>query len=305
MYGLARRLGIERALAVGTMECLWHWTARYAPRGDIGRYPDPMIAEGALWKGEPAALMSALIAERWVDVHSQYRLLVHNWHKHSDDAVKKYLSRNELTFAFMSRRRPDRVRTVAAVEALLVAPAVAVAVAEPMPLPLPLPDALLAGDFGPPKNPLMGTVAGDRASWESRWATAVTLLSELTDRDPVEVAREHSLYPGAKTAKLNPASMSEDRLMHTVVSLEAALAAARARQASAPALAASRERMDQVLQARAAEPPTVSSIARLKESLAGAFAAQALSYEAFCESRRIPVDVADEAGLRALCERAS
>jgi hypothetical protein len=55
----------------------------------------------------------------------------------------------------------------------------------------------------------------------------------------------------------------------------------------------------------AAEPPTVGSVSRHREMLAREFASQPKGFVEFCAHRRIPLDVADKAGLRALCEPSS
>lgn len=226
---LAQALDVHRLTAIGLLEQLWHWTARYAPRGDIGRWPAQTIAQGLYWDGEPEKLERALIDSGWLDEDPEHRLLVHDWAQHADDAVKKSLARHKMDFATVSRRRRDRVRTVSAVEALTVAPAVAVAVPKPQPEPSrALPEPSDPSDHGPRKNPLMT----DRQSWEARWHVAVTLLSELQNRDPAEVAAEHSRYPGGRTSKLNPASMTEDRLMQTVLSLEKGLVTEREMRAN-------------------------------------------------------------------------
>ena len=36
---LVAELQIPTYAAVGILESLWHWTAEYAKRGDVGRYP--------------------------------------------------------------------------------------------------------------------------------------------------------------------------------------------------------------------------------------------------------------------------
>ena len=47
VYDLAERLKVKRPTALGYLELLWHFTAVYAPEGDIGRYSDKRI-EGAM-----------------------------------------------------------------------------------------------------------------------------------------------------------------------------------------------------------------------------------------------------------------
>ncbi len=136
---LARVLDVHRVVAVGTLELLWHWTARYAPRGDVGRYPDAAIADGVLWQGQPEKLVRALVDEGWLDECPEHRLIVHDWHQHADDATKKHLSRNNLSFATVSRQRPDKSRQRPP-KSRIVTPAVAVAVAGAVAKPAPEPE---------------------------------------------------------------------------------------------------------------------------------------------------------------------
>ncbi len=89
---LAAALGIERYAAVGLLECLWHWTAQYAPRGDLGRYDDATIAQ-AVGFADGSRLVKVLVACRLLDPHPTHRLVVHDWHDHADQAVQRVLSR--------------------------------------------------------------------------------------------------------------------------------------------------------------------------------------------------------------------
>ncbi len=73
MFALAEALGVRRPMAVGLIEMLIHFTAQYAPRGDIGRYDDKRIAAGLDWPGNPQKLIDGLVATRWVDRHARSR----------------------------------------------------------------------------------------------------------------------------------------------------------------------------------------------------------------------------------------
>lgn len=128
MHRLARALGVPRAQAAGHLEFLWHWTAKFAPRGDVGRFQDVDIEQGADWKGPAGALVSALEAEGWLDPHPEVRLIVHDWHEHADDAVKKLLARKGLSFYVSCPDNGGQRRT----------PADNGSLPEPLPLPLPL-----------------------------------------------------------------------------------------------------------------------------------------------------------------------
>lgn len=105
-------LGCSRAEAVGLLELLWHVTARQAPRGNIGRCSDVELCTLLhADRFEPCKLARALVTAGWLDEHPKYRLLVHDWHEHCDQAVRKWLQRQGLSFLTYSGHRPDTVRT--------------------------------------------------------------------------------------------------------------------------------------------------------------------------------------------------
>lgn len=106
---LARRLGIGVAQALGHLELLTHWTAKYAPAGDIGRHEDLDIEEGLIWEGEAGALVAALTEERWLDRSETHRLIVHDWPEHADDAVHAALARAGKFFADGSEPKMTRL----------------------------------------------------------------------------------------------------------------------------------------------------------------------------------------------------
>ena len=85
---LAKFLGISIPHAVGLLECLWHFTARQAPCGDVGRWPDEEIEEAIGWDGKPGTLIPALVCCRWLDEDQEYRLLIHDWIDHADRGVR-------------------------------------------------------------------------------------------------------------------------------------------------------------------------------------------------------------------------
>lgn len=73
-----------------------------------------------------------------------------------------------------------------------------------------------------PANPLL---AGRRPELERECLNLVRAVASLTGEDPVEVIAQASGYKGAATTKLNPATMSDDRLANTVRDLRADLEA--------------------------------------------------------------------------------
>ena len=86
-------------IAAGVLERLWHFTAKYAPRGDIGRYSDAQIAEAVGWPIEQgSALIEALTRSIWLESSEIHRRLVHDWPEHADKSVKESLKRKGLSF---------------------------------------------------------------------------------------------------------------------------------------------------------------------------------------------------------------
>lgn len=106
---LAAALNIPRAYAVGLLECLWHFTAQYAPHGDVGRHDDRSIAAGAGWEGEAEPFIATLCGCRFLDVHPTHRLVIHNWNTHADQTTQRTVSRSGR--AFIGGRKLTRKRT--------------------------------------------------------------------------------------------------------------------------------------------------------------------------------------------------
>lgn len=96
---LERLLGIEWYAAVGLWEILLHWTAKYAPAGDVGKYTDAEIAENCGWTGAPDVFVGALVDARMVDARDDVRLFVHDWPDHAEDAVHIAMARAPRLFA--------------------------------------------------------------------------------------------------------------------------------------------------------------------------------------------------------------
>lgn len=95
---LAELLKTRVPTAIGYLELLWHFTAEFAPQGDIGRYSDARIEGAILWSGGRGKLIAALLQAVFIEPHGSHRLVVHDWHDHADDAVKKRLARADLKF---------------------------------------------------------------------------------------------------------------------------------------------------------------------------------------------------------------
>jgi len=102
MKKFARLIKMPVFAAVGIMEMLWHWTAKFAPAGDIGRFEDADIAEAVSWPSDRSSseLIDAMVESKWVDrTKDESRLYIHGWHEHADDTVHMSLARDTKFFA--------------------------------------------------------------------------------------------------------------------------------------------------------------------------------------------------------------
>ena len=102
---LARRLRLPIYSVVGLLELLWHWTPKNAPQGDVGRFENADIADGMGWDGDPDVLIAALVAEGWLDISADHRLVVHDVEEHADQDWKRKLERRGLPFLSGTPRR--------------------------------------------------------------------------------------------------------------------------------------------------------------------------------------------------------
>lgn len=93
LFDLGARLDVSRPCAIGHLELLWRFTAKHAPRGDVGRHPDGAIARACDWAGEPAAFVQALVAAGWLDLVDEHRLVVHDWADHVERWVLAKLAK--------------------------------------------------------------------------------------------------------------------------------------------------------------------------------------------------------------------
>jgi hypothetical protein len=125
----------SRPLAVGYLELLWHFTAEFAPQGDIGRYSDDRIESALDWHGKRGKLIAALTTSRWCDKSDRHRLVVHDWHEHADDSVRKRLARAGLKFLSLA----DEVTEQCPQPCRTSADNVRLPEPEPVPKPVPVP----------------------------------------------------------------------------------------------------------------------------------------------------------------------
>jgi len=106
---LCKLLGVPRYAAVGIVESLWHFTAKHAPAGDVGKWSDDEIAEALCWDGDSVALVNALVESRLLDRSESHRLAVHDWDQHCDDSVHNCLARRVELFANGQQPKLSRI----------------------------------------------------------------------------------------------------------------------------------------------------------------------------------------------------
>lgn len=133
LLDLCSSLGLHKYEAVGILETLWHFTAKFAPQGDIGKYSDAAIAKAVGWERPTGTkgvtpecrLSDALVTAGWLDRDSVHRLIVHDWDEHSDQTLRRFLASRKL--AFVKHETSTKLA-----DASLPLP-----IPEPIPLPIP------------------------------------------------------------------------------------------------------------------------------------------------------------------------
>ena len=93
---LSLQLGLRRWGAVGLLEMLWHFTAKYAPQGDVGKFTDLAIARAVDWNRDAGRLVQAMTVSGWLDPCDCHRLVVHDWADHADQTILRMLTRQKL-----------------------------------------------------------------------------------------------------------------------------------------------------------------------------------------------------------------
>lgn len=136
-HALAAELNVERYAAVGLLEMLWHFTAHYAKRGDVGRHSDLAIARAIGWDRDPVELIRGLVASGWLDPCSCHRLVIHDWARHADQGVgrsEEVKAQGFIDQAGCASRKLESSSATLDKDSLPL-PCLAVALPEPEPLP--------------------------------------------------------------------------------------------------------------------------------------------------------------------------
>lgn len=117
---LARLLGISLPAAIGHLHLLWWWAMDFAMDGDLSRYDEEDIADGAMWEGDAEKFLDALIQAGFVD-QDDTGIYLHDWddyagklieRKSKDNTRKKDMRRayENGTIAAVKQRDGDRCR---------------------------------------------------------------------------------------------------------------------------------------------------------------------------------------------------
>jgi hypothetical protein len=109
LVDLCDRLQVPLYQAVGILETVWHFTAKFTPAGDVGRYSDEALARFMQWPGDAQQLVSCLVDVHWLDVSDAHRLIVHDWPEHAEDSVHMSLARAGKLFADGNRPKTNRL----------------------------------------------------------------------------------------------------------------------------------------------------------------------------------------------------
>lgn len=84
---LALKLGVSRAAAIGHLHLLWWWAVDYAQDGNLTGVEPEIIAEEAMWDGDPAVFVQAMVESEWLDT-SDGRMTIHDWHDYAGKLIE-------------------------------------------------------------------------------------------------------------------------------------------------------------------------------------------------------------------------
>lgn len=71
---LANDLGLQPVHVIGHLHALWHTVLEQQEDGNLGEWPDVMIAQAAAYSGDAAAFVAALQSRKWLDGK-----IIHDW----------------------------------------------------------------------------------------------------------------------------------------------------------------------------------------------------------------------------------
>jgi hypothetical protein len=106
---LCQRLKLRPFEGAGILELLWQFSAKFTPRGDVGKYPDEAIARAIGWTKPATLLMSNLADSGWLQRSGEFRYVIHDWPDHCEDSIHMRLARSLEYFADCSRPSTSRL----------------------------------------------------------------------------------------------------------------------------------------------------------------------------------------------------
>lgn len=95
---LASRLNIPTEYAAGLLGAMWDWCADMAPQGNIGKWPNAVIARALNWPGDADEFVQAFVDSEWLDRDSAHRLIVHDLRVHAPNWWHAKLNKLKLQF---------------------------------------------------------------------------------------------------------------------------------------------------------------------------------------------------------------
>lgn len=103
-HGIPLPLDACETLACGLMEKMWHYAAKYAPAGNIGKHSDARIARAIGWAWDANWLIETLCDDHgdngaFLNRSDICRLFVHDWWEHCEDNIHIAIARKREVFA--------------------------------------------------------------------------------------------------------------------------------------------------------------------------------------------------------------
>lgn len=104
---LARYLKISVPAAIGHLHCLWWWALDYAQDGDLSRYEPEDIADAAMWEGDAAEFVTALVKAGFLDQDGEC-LRIHDWDDYTGRLITEIETKRERKREWMRRYRAEK-----------------------------------------------------------------------------------------------------------------------------------------------------------------------------------------------------
>lgn len=98
----ARLLGVSKVQVVGHLTYLWWWALDYAQDGNLSRFDDPEIADGAQWEGDAGEFVAAIKDAGFINAQGA----LNDW----DDYAGKLIDRRQANATRMRAARSSQKR---------------------------------------------------------------------------------------------------------------------------------------------------------------------------------------------------